>query len=56
MPKFNEKSNKFVEPNLPNEEIGILHLAGGIWLDGKDMREDKNLKVKINTLTRQMTQ
>jgi len=50
MPKFNEKSNKFVEPNLPNEEIGILHLAGGIWLDGKDMREDKNLKVKINTL------
>ena len=45
-------SNKeiFVEPNLPNYEIGIMHLAAGIWIDGKDMRLNKNLKIKLETI------
>ena len=50
LPKFDSNKNLFVEPNLPNYEIGILHLAAGIWVDGKDMRLNKNLKINIETL------
>ena len=50
LPKFNENSNKFVEPFLPNQSIGILHLAGGIRKDGADMRNDKTIKIDIHTL------
>ena len=42
---------KFVEPNLPNYQIGIMHLAAGIWVDNVDMRSNKNLKIKIKTTT-----
>jgi hypothetical protein len=50
MPKFDEIQNTFVEPYLPNNKIGIMHLAAGIW-DGKnDMRLDKNVKVKIHSI------
>tara|TARA_B100001564_G_scaffold240611_1_gene203673 strand:- start:268 stop:1179 length:912 start_codon:yes stop_codon:yes gene_type:complete len=50
LPKFDERSNSFVEPYLPNYKIGIMHLAAGIWRDGKDMRADKNIKIDIKTL------
>ena len=50
MPKFDENQNTFVEPYLPNYKIGIMHLAGGIWRKGEDMRVDKKLKIKIQTL------
>ena len=41
LPKFDEMKNIFVEPYLPNYKIGIMHLAAGIWDNGKDMRLDK---------------
>ena len=50
LPKFDERNNTFVEPYLPNYKIGIMHLAAGIWRDGKDMRTDKNIKIDIKTL------
>ena len=50
LPKFDEQKEIFVEPYLPNYKIGIMHLAAGIWRDGKDMRTDKNIKVEIETL------
>ena len=50
LPKFDEDNKKFVEPFLPNNKIGIMHLAAGIWKDGKDMRLDNNIKVEIKTL------
>ena len=50
LPKFDNTKKIFVEPNLPNYKIGIMHLAAGIWVDGKDMRVNKNLKISIETL------
>jgi len=50
MPKYNETEQTFVEPFLPNNKIGIIHLASGIWKEGKDMRTDKSVKVSIKTL------
>ena len=50
LPKYDEKQNTFVEPYLPNHKIGIMHLAAGIWRDGKDMRLNKNIKIDIQTL------
>ena len=50
MRKTAKKNDNFVEPFLPNYKIGIMHLAAGIWVDNKDMRLDKNVKIKIKTL------
>ena len=50
LPKFDNQNNTFVEPFLPNEKIGIMHLAAGIWDGNKDMRLDKNVKIDITTL------
>ena len=50
LPKYDEKQNTFVEPYLPNHKIGIMHLAAGIWRDGKDMRVDKSIKIELETL------
>ena len=50
LPKFDEKNNTFVEPYLPNNKIGIMHLAAGIWQDNKDMRLDKSVKINIKNL------
>ena len=50
LPKFDEIKNTFVEPYLPNYEIGIMHLAAGIWDGDKDMRLDKEVKIKIKSL------
>ena len=50
LPKYDEDNDTFVEPFLPNYKIGIMHLAAGIWKDGKDMRIDKSIKIEIKTL------
>ena len=50
LPKFDEKNQTFVEPYLPNYKIGIMHLAAGIWQEGKDMRVNKDIKIEIDTL------
>ena len=50
LPKYDEKQKTFVEPYLPNYKIGIMHLAAGIWVDGKDMRVDKNIRIQVITL------
>ncbi len=50
LPKFDLKQNKFVEPYLPNNLIGIMHLAAGIWKNNQDMRTNKNIKINIETL------
>ena len=50
LPKFDEQKEIFVEPYLPNYKIGIMHLAAGIWKDGKDMRIDKNVQIEIENL------
>tara|TARA_B100000161_G_scaffold108061_1_gene76599 strand:- start:806 stop:1717 length:912 start_codon:yes stop_codon:yes gene_type:complete len=50
LPKFNQDQKTFVEPYLPNHKIGIMHLAAGIWKNGKDMRTDKSVLIEIQTL------
>ena len=50
LPKYDEQQKTFVEPYLPNYKIGIMHLAAGIWKDGKDMRIDKSVQIQIETL------
>ena len=50
LPVYDEKNNTFKEPYLPNNEIGIIHLAAGIWKNGIDMRVDKSIKINIKTL------
>ena len=50
LPKFDEIKDTFVEPYLPNYKIGIMHLAAGIWDGDRDMRLDKEVKIKINSL------
>ena len=50
LPKYDDEQKTFVEPYLPNYKIGIIHLAAGIWKDGKDMRQDKSIKIEIEKL------
>ena len=50
LPKYNDKKNLYTEPNLPNNVIGIMHLAAGIWINGKDMRQDKGIKIDLSTI------
>ena len=52
LPKFDEDQNSFVEPYLPNNKIGIMHLAAGIWKNGVDMRVDKSVEIELETLDR----
>ena len=54
LPKFDEIKNTFVEPYLPNYEIGIMHLAAGIWDGDKDMRLDKEVKIKIQSVQKKL--
>jgi hypothetical protein len=51
LPKYDEENQTFVEPFLPNNKIGIMHLAAGIWKDKKDMRLNKEIEIEIKTLT-----
>ena len=50
LPKYDEENQQFVEPNLPNNKIGIVHLAGGYIVNDIDIREDKTIKVNLKTL------
>ena len=50
LPKYDIDNNTFVEPFLPNEKIGIMHLAAGLWKNNKDMRVNKDIKIEIKTL------
>ena len=50
LPKYDTQKQTFVEPYLPNYRIGIMHLAAGIWKDGKDMRIDKSIEIELETL------
>ena len=50
LPKFDEEQNIFIEPYLPNYKIGIMHLAAGIWVENRDMRLDREVKIDIQTL------
>ena len=50
LPKYDDEKKTFVEPYLPNYKIGIMHLAAGIWKDGKDMRLDKSVQIEIKNL------
>ena len=50
LPKYDVQQKTFVEPFLPNYKIGIMHLAAGIWRNGKDMRVDKSVKIEVETL------
>jgi hypothetical protein len=54
LPKFDEIKNTFVEPYLPNYEIGIMHLAAGIWDGDKDMRLDKEVEIKIQSIQKKI--
>ena len=45
--KFDKKNNTFVEPYLPNHEIGIIHFAGK---NNDQIRNNKNFFSKIKTL------
>ncbi len=51
LPKYDSKRETFVEPYLPHNKIGIMHLAAGIWIGSKDMRVNKDIKIKIKTTT-----
>jgi len=50
LPKYDEKNLSYVEPNLPNNKIGILHLAGGLFNNSVDVRDDKSICIEISTL------
>ena len=50
LPKYDTEKDIFVEPNLPNYQIGIMHLAAGIWIKGKDMRLNKDLNIDVETI------
>jgi len=50
LPKYDTEKNTFVEPFLPNEKIGIIHLAAGLWKNNKDMRLNKDIKIELKTL------
>ena len=50
LPKFDVKNQTFVEPYLPNTKIGIMHLAAGLWKNNKDMRENKEVEIDIETV------
>ena len=54
LPKFDEIKDTFVEPYLPNHEIGIMHLAAGIWDGDKDMRLDKKVKIKLQSVQKKI--
>ena len=49
LPKYDLERETFVEPYLPHNRIGIMHLAAGIWSGKRDMRIDKDIKIKIKT-------
>ena len=51
LPKYDSEKETFVEPYLPHNKIGIMHLAAGLWKENRDMRTDKSIEIEIKTLT-----
>ena len=49
--KYDKKRKTFVEPYLPNHEIGIVHFAGK---DNEQIFKDKNFLTKLRTLDGEM--
>ena len=49
-PFYGVNKGTFVEPYLPHNKIGIMHLAAGLWKNNKDMRTNKDVKVTIRTV------
>jgi len=49
LPAYDTEKSTFVEPYLPHNKIGIMHLAAGIWKDDQDMRTNKHIKIDIKT-------
>ncbi|WP_415300539.1 glycosyltransferase [Candidatus Pelagibacter sp. Uisw_134_02] len=54
LPKFDEIKDTFVEPYLPNYKIGIMHLAAGLWDGDKDMRLNKEVKIRIQSIKKEV--
>ena len=50
LPKYDSQNDTFVEPYLPNDKIGIIHLAAGLWKNNKEMRLNKDIKIELKTL------
>ena len=50
LPKYDDNKESFVEPYLPNNKIGIMHLAAGIWNEDRDMRTNKDVKILIENI------
>ena len=50
LPLYDENKKIFVEPFLPNYQIGIMHLAAGIWVNNEDMRKNKDVIIELDTL------
>ena len=50
LPKYDTEKETFVEPYLPHNKIGIMHLAAGIWQNNKDMRVNKDVKINVKTI------
>ena len=50
LPKYDSQNDTFVEPYLPNDKIGIIHLAAGLWKNNKDIRLNKDIKIELKTL------
>ena len=50
LPKFDISNDTFVEPFLPHNNIGIMHLAAGLWKNGRDMRINKDVKITIKSI------
>jgi len=50
LPKFDTTKDTFVEPFLPHNNIGIMHLAAGLWKNGKDMRVNRDVKITIKSI------
>ena len=49
LPKYDLERKTFVEPFLPHNKIGIMHLAAGLWKGNDDMRVNKNIKINIKS-------
>ena len=50
LPKYDSNKKTFVEPYIPHNKIGIMHLAAGIWVGKQDMRLKRGIKIRIKTL------
>lgn len=53
-PHFDEKTNCFVEPFLPNNKIGIIHLASKIKGDENNIKSASETTFEIKTLNKKI--